>query len=211
MRRAGWGRRTGAMAAVWFSSLLLGPLGPAMVAAEWGIEAYGSVSGPVSPDFFTEGWGSGLGIGGGLTYGMHFVEILLEGEFAQFTFDGIEGLGDLGGERRFSRLAMALRVNLWERQSEKRERLSLNASAGWGHQSIAGTFGEGGTSPDAEILGDGSEDGWALTGGLEFSRSLFRSTRWVAGLRYSQHRFTLESPAYTSLVLGLRMPLAGSR
>jgi hypothetical protein len=197
--------RLGLMAA---AVLLAWPL-PA--AAEWGVEAYGSLSGPVSPDLFTEGWGSGLGIGGGLSYGMGIIDVVLEGEFTQFSFDGIEGLGDMGGERRFSRLALLFRLNPWERDSEKRERLSLLASAGWGHQSMAGTFGEGATTPDGEILGDGTEDGWALTAGLEFSRSLFRTTRWCVGLRYSHYDFSTESPAYTSLFLGLRMPLSGSR
>lgn len=200
----GW-RRIGM---VWTLCFLVGPL-PA--AAEWGVEAYGSLSGPVSPSFFSDGWGNGLGIGGGLHYDMDIVALILEGEFMQFSFEGVEGLGDLGGQRRFSRLALAFRVNLWEWQSEARERLNLMASAGWGHQSIAGTFGEGASTPDAEALGDGSEDGWAMTGGAEFSRSLFRSTRWAVGLRYSHYLFTLESPAHASLVLGLRMPLAGSR
>jgi hypothetical protein len=181
------------------------------VAAEWGVEAYGALSGPVSPSFFTDGWGRGLGIGGGLSYGIRIVEFVLEGEFTQFSYDGVEGLGDLGGERRFSRLALALRLHAWENDSRRKERLSLMGSAGWGHQSIAGTFGEGAKNPDAEVFGDGSEDGLALAGALEFSRGLFRETRWVVSLRYTQHRFTMETPAATSFLLGLRMPLTGSR
>ncbi len=180
-------------------------------AGTFGVEVAGMLGGPVSPEFFSDAWGRGLGIGGGLLYDMGRVVALVQGDFAQFAFEGSEELGTFGGERRFSSLTLALRLVLWKHDSLREECLSLAASAGWGHQAIAGTAGVEPGSAAAASLGDGSEDGVTWTAAGEFSRSLYRTTRWAAGLRYTRFEFEHESPAHVMLVFALRMPLAGSR
>ena len=179
------------------------------MAGTFALEGFASIGGPVRPEFFSAGWGGGYGIGGGLGLSTSRTDIMLQGEFAQFSFQGYEGLGNLGGERRFSTLALLLRYRVWERVSAKHEGLAVAASAGWGHQSIAGTFGEG--QGAQALLGDGTEDGLVWTAGLEFARDLYRTTRWAVGLRYSQFHFENETPAHVTLCFALRMPLAGSR
>ncbi len=180
-------------------------------AGTFGVEVAGMVGGPVDPQFFSDAWGRGLGIGGGLLYDMGRVAALVQGDFAQFSFEGSEELGTFGGERRFSSLTLALRLVLWKHDSLREESLSLAASAGWGHEAIAGIAGVEPGSKAAASLGDGSEDGVVWTAAAEFSRSLYRTTRWAAGLRYTRFEFEVESPAHVMLVFALRMPLAGSR
>ncbi len=186
-------------------------LAPAAQASGWSAEVTGAIGGPSSPELFRAGWGRGLGIGGGVYYDFDFLDLCVQGDFTQFTFDGYEGLGTLGGERRISRLSLAARVHLWTNASQGRERLSLEGSGGWGHQTVASTFGEGGTTADQDLFGDGKDDGLAITGAVEFSRSLYRTTRWSAGVRYTHLRFDAESPAHVAFIMGLRMPLSGSR
>ena len=180
-------------------------------AGTFGVEVAGMLGGPVDPQFFSDAWGRGLGVGGGLVYDMGRVAAVVQGDFAQFSFEGSEELGSFGGERRFSSLTLALRLVVWKRDSLPEESLSLAASAGWGHESIAGIAGVEPGSPAAISLGDGSEDGIVWTAAAEFSRSLYRTTRWAAGLRYTRFEFEVESPAHVMLVFALRMPLAGSR
>jgi hypothetical protein len=192
------------------AALCIAPV-PAAHASGWSAEVEGGIGGPASPEFFRAGWGRGLGIGGGVFYEFAYLDLILQGDFTQFAFDGYEGLGTLGGERRISRLAFAARAHLWTNPGHGRERLSLEGSGGWGHQEVAGTFGEGGTTADQDVFGDGKDDGFAVTGGVEFSRSLYRTTRWSAGVRYTRLDFERESPAHVALVMGLRMPLSGSR
>ena len=180
-------------------------------AGTFGVEVAGVLGGPVSPEFFSDVWGRGLGIGGGLIYDLGRVAAVVQGDFVQFAFEGSEELGSFGGERRFSTLGLALRLAVWKHDGLHEESLSLAASAGWGHQAIAGLAGVDPGSAVAVSLGDGSADGVVWTAAAEFSRSLYRTTRWAAGLRYTRFEFELESPAHVMLVFALRMPLAGSR
>ena len=192
--------------ALFVLTLLHAAIAPAAAASA--LEAVGLLAAPVQPQLFADGWGRGLGIGGSLRFGIGGrFECGLDAEFMQFTYTGLPGLGELGGERRFTRIGIPIRVHLYEWASRGRERLSLQASAGYGHQSIAGIFGEGLIAHELKK----NEDGLAWTGGILFSRSLYRGTRWSAGFRYTGFDFDAESPGHFGFVLGIEMPLEGSR
>ena len=184
------------------------PAAIAPVAHASALEAIGILAAPVQPQLFVDGWGRGLGIGGSVRFGIgrHF-EYGIDAEFMQFTYTGLPGLGNLGGERRFTRIGIPIRAHLYEWESRGRERVSVQASAGYGHQSIAGIFGEGLIAHDLKK----NEDGLALAGAILFSRSLYRGTRWSAGFRYTWFDFDAESPGHFGFVLGVEMPLEGSR
>lgn len=173
--------------------------------SRWVIEAVGSVATPVAPQLFTDGWRNGLGIGGSLRAGFGVVEVGIDADFTHFGFNGLENLGTLGGERRLTRVAMPVRLQLWKGRSAVFQALYAQGSAGWGHQSTAGTFGGPlATSPQ-------SHDGFAATLGLRYVRELYRGTRWSVGVRYTHFEFSDESPSHVSFLLGLQMPLDGSR
>jgi len=163
------------------------------------------VAAPVDPQLFVDGWRNGLGIGGSLRARWAALETGLDADFAQFGFDGLENVGTLGGERRMTRLAVPVRVTLWKEDQRTRQRLYLQVSAGWGHQSIAGTFG------GALATANKTQDGFVGTLGLRYARSVYRSTLWSVGLRYTRFEFDQESPSAVALVLGIQMPLSGSR
>ena len=188
------------------AALVLLRAAPAAAQSSWRLEALGLAATPTQPQLFVDGWGRGLGIGGSLRreFGRRF-ELGVDAEFVQFTYEGLPDRGEFGGERRMTRVAMPLRVHLWESARAGRERLSLQGSAGWGHQSIAGIFGDGTPLPVE------AQDGLAVTGDFRFSRSLYRGTRWSAGFRYTWFDFDAESPGHFAFVLGLEMPLQGSR
>jgi hypothetical protein len=193
------------------ATLLAAVLGvaPHASAASRGVIEANALLGFPSGGTFAEGWSTGWGIGGALRWriGTH-VQIGVEADFMQFKFDGLEGLAPLGGERRFTRAAVPLRMALWEHKSAGRERLSLQVSGGWAWQSIEGTFG----SADSELLSPAeTDDGMAITGGLRFSRTLYGGTRWSAELRYTRIDLQLEDARHVALVLGIEMPLDGSR
>ncbi len=177
---------------------------PAHAESRWLLEAVGVAATPTQPQIFVDGWGKGLGIGGSLRrqVGRRF-EVGADAEFVQFTYEGLSDVGEFGGERRLTRLAVPVRVHLWENQGTGHERLSLQASAGWGHQSVAATDGLPATLK--------SQDGLAVTGEFRFSRILYRGTRWSAGLRYTWFDLDAESPGHFGVVLGVEMPLQGSR
>jgi hypothetical protein len=175
--------------------------------SRWLLEAVGMAGAPVSPQLFTDGWGAGLGIGGSLRMRLTpKVQVGIDTEFIQFTYTGLPLLDGFGGERRYTRVGLPLRWLWWERESRKRERLSLQLSAGWGRQTIEGITGE------RFVRQKSSHDGLALTAGLRFSRALYRTTRWSVGVRYTYMDLGAEeSPGFVSLVLGMQMPLDGSR
>ena len=54
-------------------------------------------------------------------------------------------------------------------------------------------------------------NGFRASGELRFSRILYRTTRWNAGVRFTHVDLSDETPQYVSLVLGAQMPLSGSR
>ena len=189
-------------------AVFLGAAPPASAASRGVIEANALLGFP-SGGTFAEGWSIGWGIGGALRLrvGTH-VQIGVEADFMQFKFDGLDGLAPLGGERRFARAAVPLRMVFWERDAAGREQLSLQVSGGWAWQSIDGTFGDA----DTEILSAAeTDDGPAVTAGLRFSRVLYRGTRWSAELRYTHVDLQHEDPRHVALVLGVEMPLDGSR
>ncbi len=173
--------------------------------SRWVLEAFGFTAAPVDPQEFVDGWRSGLGIGGSLRARVGAVEVGVEGDFAQFGFDGLENLGTLGGERRMTRLALPVRFTLWKDDRRAVQRLYLQASGGWGHQSVAATFGG--------VLASGSrtDDGFVGTLGVRYARSLYRRTLWSVGVRYTRFEFDAESPSTLGLLLGVQMPLSGSR
>lgn len=156
-----------------------------------------------------DGWSGGWGVGGALRVRLgQRLEAGAEVDFVQFKFAGLSGFATLGGERRFVRTAVPLRLTLWERPSPGRERLSAQVSLGWAWQRIDGTFGGADDRVQSPKL---EEDGLAWTAGLRFSRILYRTTRWSAELRYTGVNLEVENAQYVSLVLGAQMPLDGSR
>ena len=207
LRRAS-GARLAGLVLVTFVLLAASQPAPAhpRAGSRWLLEALGTACTPTQPERFTAGWGAGFGIGGSLRRELGGrLELGVDAEFVQFSYTGLRREGDLGGERRFGRVGVPVRVHLWERESAGRERLSLQASAGWGRQSTAAIFGAGRVSEPKE------ENGLAVTGELRFARVLFRATRWSAGLRYAWFSLETESPGHFGLVLGVEMPLSGSR
>jgi hypothetical protein len=173
--------------------------------SRWVLEALGSVATPAEPQRFVDGWRNGLGIGGSLRVRLGVVEVGVAADFMQFGFEGLENLGSLGGERRLARVAVPVRVALWEGGRRVFHGLYAQASGGWGHQSIAGTFG--GVLATAST----TQDGFAGTLDVRYARELYRRTRWSVGVRYTRFEFPEESPSHVSLLLGLQMPLDGSR
>ncbi|UCE03735.1 MAG: outer membrane beta-barrel protein [Candidatus Latescibacterota bacterium] len=173
----------------------------------WLLEAVGMAGAPLTPQQFTRGWGAGLGIGGSLRVRLTpKVQVGIDAEFIQFTYTGLPRLGGFGGERRYTRVGVPLRWLWWERESSKKERLSLQLSAGWGRETIEGITG------DRFVRQKSSHDGLALSAGLRFSRSLYRTTRWSLGARYTYMDLGAEeSPGFVSLLVGMQMPLEGSR
>jgi len=178
---------------------------PAIAESRWILEAAGAVAAPVEPRQFVDGWRTGLGIGAALRARLGKVEVGVDADFTQFGFTGLERLGTLGGERRMTRVAVPLRVALWRGRSAAFHGLFFQASGGWGHQSIAGSFG--GTLASSPK----TQDGLAGTLGLRYVRELYRRTRWSAGIRYTRFEFEAESPVHVAFLLGLQMPLEGSR
>ena len=160
-------------------------------------------------DVFSEGWGAGYGLNGSLRRRLgRRVQLGIEGDFAQFGFTGLEGFGKLGGARREFGVAVPLHVLLWERASHGREQLTLVGSAGWGWQQVDGTF-DSTVETNFSVPTDGN--GFRGSGELRFSRILYRSTRWNAGVRFTHVDLSDETPQYVSLILGAQMPLSGSR
>jgi len=178
---------------------------PAAAQSRWILEAVGAVATPVDPDVFVDGWRSGLGIGASLRARVDRVEIGVDADFTQFGFTGLENLGTLGGERRMTRVAVPLRFALWTAQTGVFQGLFFQLSGGWGHQSIAGSFGGRFASAPK------TQDGVVATLDLRYVREMYRWTRWSAGIRYARFNFEGESPSHASFLLGLQMPLEGSR
>ncbi len=173
--------------------------------SRWVLEAVGMGAAPVDPQAFRDGWRAGLGIGGSLRVRLGVPEVGVDAEYVQFGFDGLDAAGPLGGERRSVRLAVPVRVALWKDAQRTDQALYAQASAGWGRQSIAGTFGGSFTTPPA------TEDGFAWSMGLRYARQLYRATKWSIGLRYTRFEYSNESPSFVSLLLAIQMPLDGSR
>jgi hypothetical protein len=177
-------------------------------AAHWQIEAAVQVTAPSSQQF-SEGWGAGYGLMGSLRRSLgSWLQLGIEGDFAQFGFTGLEGAGPLGGARREFGVAVPLHLKLWEKRSPGRERLTLVASAGWGWQQIDGTFD---SSNNTDISYPSEGDGARFSGEARFSRVLYRKTRWTVGLRFTSVALPDETPQYVGLFVGARMPLSGSR
>lgn len=173
--------------------------------SRWIIEAVGSAAAPLDPQDFVDGWRPGLGIGGSLRARVGTVELGLDADFIQFGFEGLRHLSSLGGERRMLRLAVPLRTPLWRSQNEANQRLDLQVSGGWGHQSIAASFG--GTFASTPT----THDGFVGTLGMRYTHPLYRHTVWSVGVRYTRFYFDAESPSHISILLGLQMPIDGSR
>lgn len=177
-------------------------------ASRWQLEADALVTQPTS-DTFSEGWGAGYGLMGSLRRSIGaWVQVGIEGDFAQFGFTGLEGAGPLGGARREFGVGVPLHLRLWENRSAGRELLTLVGSAGWGWQQVDGTFD---ASNDTDISYPTAGDGFRLAGEVRFSRLLYRKTRWTLGVRFTSVDLDDETPQYVGLFLGARMPLSGSR
>lgn len=165
----------------------------------WTVHAAATLGVPVAPAEFRDGAKAGLGI----TAGVRRVvggpwSLGLEGEFVQFGRGDVAGADLTGGERRFGRIGVPLRVIAWEHDGLRRTRLDLEASAGYAHASRTGVSGTA-TTPERPNRADGF--GW--TAGAALSGRLYQATRWMSGLRAGGSTFPEESPLFLGIVIGI--------
>lgn len=167
----------------------------------------GAVAGwPMQESEFRDGWRYGLGLAGGLRRRLGAVAAAgLEAEFLHFRRGDRAGEDVSGGARRYGRIAVPLHLRLYQHPGERRTRLEVQASAGYVHESVGGITGLSQPSPAER------SDGFAWTAGLVLSRRGFQQTRYTLGARYAGLSLPDRSPAHFAFVLGVEMPLAGSR
>ena len=187
---------------------LIHALHPRQAAAQgrWSCQAEFFAGEPVAAAEFSDGWNYGLGLGGGVAraFGSRF-EIGLAGDFVQFKLADIPDAAESGGQRRFSRLEVPLRVLAWEHNGFHRLQVVVQAGAGYVHESIDPI--SGGIAPGRPFRSDGN----TYEGSLWLSRLFYQRTRWFVGGRLTHLDLPDHKPEYWTFHIGARMPLEGSR